>query len=428
MTIEEFYPLFLNQHQAFSTDSRKIQSGDIFFALKGDSFNGNKYAAQCLKQGASYVIVDEEIEDKNDQTIMVADVLTFIQELATYHRRQFNIPIVAIAGSNGKTTTKELLISVLSKQFKTHATAGNFNNHIGVPLTLLSMPLDTEIGLIEIGTNAFGEIAFLSKMVEPSHGIITNIGKEHLEGFGDIEGVAREESELFHYLMKHEGIAFVNGDDMYLNRMAHRLTNKITYSISNAEVDVYGEVLNTAPDLKIAYHDVVINSMLSGLHNAQNIIASVAIGSHFGIQPSKIAEGVNDYEPSNNRSETKHIGDNHFLLDAYNANPSSMEAAIDTFATINHPSKVILLGDMFEMGNTAMEEHRKIAEYALSKDIPTILTGSQFAAAITDQKVKIYTTTDELIDYLKSHSYRDTWFLVKGSRGMKMERVLEAFE
>ena len=223
MTPQEFYSTFIDCNQRFSTDTRGIKPGDIFFALKGDNFNGNTYAKQALEEGAAYVVVDEDLEFKDDRVIQVPDVLEFMQELATTHRRQFKIPIIAIAGSNGKTTTKELMLGALSTQYKVHATARNFNNHIGVPITLLSMPKDTEIGLIEIGTNNFGEIAFLSELLEPNYGMITNIGKEHLEGFGDLEGVAREESELYNYLIKHNGFAFVNADDMYLNRMSHRL-------------------------------------------------------------------------------------------------------------------------------------------------------------------------------------------------------------
>ncbi|MFT5513086.1 MAG: UDP-N-acetylmuramoyl-tripeptide--D-alanyl-D-alanine ligase, partial [Bacteroidia bacterium] len=251
MTPQEFHSIFIDSKQRFSTDTRGIKPGDIFFALKGENFNGNTYAKQAIEEGAAYAVVDEPVHFKSDQLIQVPDVLGFMQELATFHRRQFDIPIIAIAGSNGKTTTKELMLGVLSTQYRVHATAGNFNNHIGVPITLLSMPMNTEIGLIEIGTNNFGEIAFLSQLLEPNYGIITNIGKEHLEGFGDLEGVAREESELYNYLVKNKGFAFVNADDTYLNRMSHRLKDKRTYSLKDKTADVYVEVVEVAPEVEL---------------------------------------------------------------------------------------------------------------------------------------------------------------------------------
>ncbi len=428
MTIEEFYPIFLNQKQRFTTDSRQLADGDIFFALKGENFNGNLYAIQALKSGASYVVVDEAVEPDSKQIIRVPDVLEFMQALATHHRRQFDIPIIAIAGSNGKTTTKELLISVLTQQFKVHATAGNFNNHIGVPITLLSMPLDTEIALIEIGTNSFGEIEFLCQMLKPNFGLITNIGKEHLEGFGDIEGVALEESELYKYLFDSNGFAFVNEDDTYLGRMSHRLKNKLNFSIHDTHAPVFLDIKRVAPGLKMTFNNQEIASGLSGLHNAQNIAASVAVGHHFGLSPIQLSQGIEAYRPSNNRSEIKHLGNNHFLMDAYNANPSSMEAAIDTFSHLDSPNKVLLLGDMFELGGNTLEEHSLIARKAHKlKNCTVFLAGKTFKEATQNYGMRCFDTTEELVKHLKSESYKDTWFLVKGSRGMKMEDILNAF-
>ncbi|MBO6518327.1 MAG: UDP-N-acetylmuramoyl-tripeptide--D-alanyl-D-alanine ligase [Bacteroidia bacterium] len=427
MTVEAFYSIFLAQQQRFTSDTRKLTSGDIFFALKGANFNGNAYAEQALNAGASYAVVDEVHGETNNKMVLVPDVLTFMQELALHHRRQFDIPVVAIAGSNGKTTTKELLISTLSSRFRTHATKGNLNNHIGVPITLLSMPLDAEVALIEIGTNSFGEIAFLCNLVEPSSGIITNIGKEHLEGFGDLEGVAREESELYHYLIRTNGFAFVNNDDVYLARMAHRINNKVTYSI-DAPSDIQPTVHSVAPTLELSLQNQTITSHLSGKHNAQNIAACLSIALHLGLSPKEAANGIGDYRPSNNRSEIKTIGTNSFLMDAYNANPSSMEAALDTFNAIESTNKVVLLGDMFELGSDAIQEHRDIAQRALSiKNCKCFFAGSHFHEATKDLDVSCFTTTTELVDELKKQAFENTWFLVKASRGMKMEQILTAF-
>jgi len=426
MTIQEFYNVFIDNNQRFTTDTRAIRKGDIFFALKGERFNGNTYAAQALEDGASYVVVDEEIEADSKRVISVTDVLSFMHELATYHRDQFDIPVLAIAGSNGKTTTKELLVSTLSTTFKVHATQGNFNNHIGVPLTLLSMPKDTEVALVEIGTNGFGEIEFLCSLLKPDYGLITNIGKEHLEGFGDLEGVAREESTLFLYLMQHSGYAFVNADDPYLSRMSHRLNLKTTYSAVSDSADVSIDVKTIAPKLELDFRTITITSVLSGMHNAQNIVCTLAVARNLGVELVDIKKGIESYNPSNNRSQVKRIGSNSFLLDAYNANPSSMEAAIETFEAIDNAKKCIVLGDMFELGKDAQQEHLLIGKKALDTDYDVILCGSMFAKCFPDKSP--FTTVDDVIEYLKNQRYTDTWFLVKGSRGMKMERILEAFE
>ena len=426
MTIQEFYNVFIDNNQRFTTDTRAIRKGDIFFALKGERFNGNTYAAQALEDGASFVVVDEEIEADSKRVISVTDVLSFMHELATYHRDQFDIPVLAIAGSNGKTTTKELLVSTLSTTFKVHATQGNFNNHIGVPLTLLSMPKDTEVALVEIGTNGFGEIEFLCSLLKPDYGLITNIGKEHLEGFGDLEGVAREESTLFLYLMQHSGYAFVNADDPYLSRMSHRLNLKTTYSAVSDSADVSIDVKTIAPKLELDFRTITITSVLSGMHNAQNIVCTLAVARNLGVELVDIKKGIESYNPSNNRSQVKQIGSNSFLLDAYNANPSSMEAAIETFEAIDNAKKCIVLGDMFELGKDAQQEHLLIGKKALDTDYDVILCGSMFAKCFPDKAP--FTTVDDVIEYLKNQRYTDTWFLVKGSRGMKMERILEAFE
>lgn len=428
MKIEEFYRHFKQLDQRFTTDTRKLQSGDIFFALKGGNFNGNRYAKQALESGAALVVTDEDTDSDPGKTVRVDDVLTFMQQLATYHRNQFNIPVLAVAGSNGKTTTKELLISVLSEKYRVHATSGNLNNHIGVPMTLLSMAPDTEIAVIEIGTNAFGEIRFLSELLQPDFGLITNIGKEHLEGFGDLEGVAREESELYHYLLRNKGFAFVNLDDPYLSRMSHRLTNKSTYSVKTPDANVYVEILQPAPTLELRSGESLFTSVLGGFHNAQNIASVIAVARHFGLSETEIQNGLAAYQPSNNRSEIKTIGSNRFYLDAYNANPSSMEAALETFNAIDSDHKIVLLGDMFELGDTALEEHQAIAQKALSlPGCQVFLTGKTFTEAAKNLDVMCFENVDDLSSFLRDQDYKSTWFLIKGSRGMKMEKVLDAF-
>lgn len=429
MDVKDFYPLFIANQQRFTTDSRKLQPGDVFFALKGDNFNGNAYAKQVLENGASYVVVDENIGIDSDQVVAVDDVLTFIQSLANHHRLECTFPILAIAGSNGKTTTKELLIHTLQTEKKVHATKGNFNNHIGVPITLLEMPTDTEIGLIEIGTNSFGEIAFLCDLLQPDFGLITNIGKEHLEGFGDIEGVAREESELYHFLQKNNGFAFVNADDAYLGRMSHRLTNSLKYSIEDENADIYVEVKRVAPQLSLHFQGNDFSSSLSGKHNAQNIAATIAVCSKFGISPENMDKGLESYKPTNNRSQTMHIGTNSFLMDAYNANPSSMLAAIETFGFVDSPNKVIVLGDMFEIGDNAREEHKDVLTKAIAvPNCQVLVAGEIFNSLAKDMNVTGFETTEEITQHIQNQGFNNTWFLVKGSRGMKLENILQAFE
>lgn len=427
MTASEFYPTFLAQHQRFSTDTRDLRPGDIFFALKGDNFNGNLYAEQAVIDGAAIAVIDETVKTKSDKFIQVPDVLEFMQHLATFHRQQFDIPVIAIAGSNGKTTTKELLISTLTQKLNIHATQGNFNNHIGVPITMLTMPTDTEVALIEIGTNNFGEISFLCELLQPNFGIITNIGKEHLEGFGDIEGVAREESELYNYLIKHKGFAFVNMDDPYLYRMSHRITNKQTYSINEKSVDVFVEVVEVAPEIEMLYNGSCIHARLSGNHNAQNIAATIAIATYFDLNNKDLQEGILAYRSTNNRSEIRDIGTNHFMLDAYNANPSSMMAALETFKSLKKNNKVVLLGDMFEIGSNAQQEHQEVLDFAKTIGCPVMVAGEQFSSVARNGETA-FKTTKELVEHLEGQYFKNTWFLIKGSRGMTMEMVLEAFE
>jgi UDP-N-acetylmuramoyl-tripeptide--D-alanyl-D-alanine ligase len=424
MDIKSFYEIFIQHRQCFSTDSRKINKGDIFFALKGDKFNGNLYAADTIEKGASFAVVDDHALEGNAQHVYVPDVLKFMQQLATYHRQQFSIPVLAIAGSNGKTSTKELCNSVLSKAYKVHATKGNFNNLIGVPITLLQMPLDTEFAVIEIGTNTFGEIAALCKIVEPTCGVITNIGKEHLEGFGDLEGVIKEESELYQYLQQHDGLVFVNNDDAILRNMSKRLRSVFSYSIVESSENK-GELIESYPAIKITVDELTINSQLVGSYNAENIMSAYAVSKYFGLSSDQIRSGIYAYKSENNRSQFIEKGKNRIILDAYNANPSSVESALKSFRSIEGQNKVVLLGDMLELGNSADAEHRDIMDLCLA--IPhtkSYFVGAHFMRIKNDLDY-FFNDVDELKAHLLANPITNSWILVKGSRGIGMEKVLE---
>lgn len=425
MVLKELYQLYLKSGQKFTTDSRAIEVGSIFFALKGERFDGNKYADAAIEQGSSFVVVDDGTVVRDDRYILVDDVLATMQELAQYHRRQFTIPIIAIGGSNGKTTTKELLKSVFEVGSKVHATKGNFNNLIGVPITLLEMPLDTDFGVIEIGTNTFGEIEKLCTMVEPNYGIITNIGKEHLEGFGDIEGVTREESELYHYLKKQDGFAFVNADDPILLNMSRRLSKKQSFAINN-EAELEGTLLQSFPEIILRVDEIEITSSLCGSYNAENILAVYAMAKHFGISSAQIIEGIAQYKSSNNRSEYLEIGSNKIILDAYNANPSSVAKALNSFREVESVNKYLFLGDMLEMGDYSEIEHRAIIDLAAEMpNCKALFVGTHFAKAAEGTSAMCFDEMDNLADYMESQKIENAWLLIKGSRGIRMEKVLD---
>lgn len=418
---DTFYKLFIGQGLRYSIDSRKVQYGDIFFALKGANFNGNQFALQALKDGASYAVIDEEI-GSDTKLIKVDDVLRQFQQIANFNRRAYSIPVIAVAGSNGKTTTKNLIHGVLSKKFRTHVTAGNYNNHIGVPITLLDMPVDTEIAVIEIGTNHPGEIAALCKIVEPNFGIVTNIGKEHLEGFGTIEAIAKEEGELLSYLKRFDGHAFVNGDDEWIIRMAEGLENMTVYYSRELAVS------SLMPSISFSYKNVEFRSKLMGDYNLENIMAAIRIGEAFEVPLYLIAEAIEEYVPSNNRSQWMEVGTNLVWMDAYNANPSSMAKAIENFHSMKHDKKVLLLGDMREMGKSSDIEHKNVIDLAVSLDFSEILVLGEafFKAAAEHRNVRSFANMDELKTYIASMNYINHAFLVKGSRAMQMELSIEA--
>jgi UDP-N-acetylmuramoyl-tripeptide--D-alanyl-D-alanine ligase len=415
MKIEELYKYY-KQHFLVDTDSRSIRKNTIFFALKGPNFNGNAFAEKALDAGAIYSIVEEPKYVTKPNILLVENVLQTLQKLANYHRKQLNIPIIGLTGSNGKTTTKELLHPVLSKKYKTVATVGNLNNHIGVPLTLLSMNAETEIGIVEMGANHQKEIELLSHLCAPNFGYITNFGKAHLEGFGGVEGVIKGKSELYTYLKNEGGIAIVNPND----KIQLEKTNEIKRIFFEEKL-----ILKKAtPFVAVDYKGTTIESELIGTYNFANICAAITFGHYFGIESTDIKDALESYVPSNNRSQIIKKGTHTILLDAYNANPTSMKAAIDSFKLMEGKNKVLILGDMFELGKHELEEHQKIAALTLSANFKTVFfIGKLFHRITTDyQQFKEF---NDFKNHLKTQNLSNCTILIKGSRGMQLEKVLE---
>ncbi|MEJ8842385.1 UDP-N-acetylmuramoyl-tripeptide--D-alanyl-D-alanine ligase [Lacibacter sp. H375] len=424
MRIEELYQLFL-QHPSVQTDTRKLKKGDLFFALKGDNFNGNKFAMQALEKGAAYSIVDELVTGADDRLIIVEDVLSTLQQLAKYHRQQFNIPFLAITGSNGKTTTKELIHAVLSSYYKTYTTEGNLNNHIGIPLTLLKVKSDAELAVIEMGANHQKEIAGYCEYALPTHGLINNVGKAHLEGFGGIEGVKKGKGELYDYLRKTKGTIFINNDLDYLKEMSEGIEQKISYGTYDASIT--GELISSEPFLVVNFtHQPEIgriNTHLVGDYNLPNVLAAVCVGLHFGVPAQKIKTSVESYQPSNSRSQMIESGTNKIILDAYNANPSSMKLAIENFAKLPAQKKVLMLGGMAELGEASLAEHQYIIDLIQKFNwYKVVLVGGDFNRI--PHSFENFKSSAEARDWFKSQQFTNTHLLVKGSRSMKMEEIL----
>ncbi len=426
MEIIELYQLFLKSN-GVTTDTRKIGRGQIYFALKGNHFNGNTFASEAVEQGAAYSIIDEHEFNRNEKCILVDDVLNTLQQLANYHLKQVNPKaIIAITGSNGKTTTKELVHAVLATTFNTHYTKGNLNNHIGIPLTLLEMADNTEIAVIEMGANHQKEIESYCKYVEPTHGIITNCGKAHLEGFGGIEGIRKGKGELYDFLKVHNGFVFVNGDDdILLNMLNQRnISNYISYG--NKLSNKYrSEILIDNPFLKIQFEDIEINSNLFGSYNYSNIMCAIAVGKHFGVQNKKIKDAISTYQPENARSQVIEKDGYHLILDAYNANPTSMQHALESFAKSSEKRKIVILGDMFELGVDAVHEHQFIASLCEQLHFDTIiLVGNDFSKTQTSDTVLKFKTTEEAKQWFQHQDFSNSEILLKGSRSMKMENII----
>lgn len=432
-SLTDLYKIY-QQHPKVITDSRKIESGCMFFALKGPHFNGNKYAEEAIQKGAAYAIVDEVKYVINSSCLLVEDVLLTLQNLAQYHRKQLTMPLLAITGSNGKTTTKELLNAVLSSHFKTHCTKGNLNNHIGVPLTLLEMPLDTEFAIIEMGANHKNEIDFLCKIALPTHGLITNIGKAHLEGFGGVEGVKQGKSELYRHLQSTGGMVFVNKDEQFLTALAAKNEYQLLYEQKNEAAQLNEVALIAShPLVKAAFLDkesgtlVQVNSHLMGTYNFSNIMTAIVTGRYFKVAASKIKEAIENYIPTNNRSQIITEGTNTYLLDAYNANPDSMSKALAYFSRMPVEKRIVILGDMLELGTFSEEEHEKMVNLALEKNFSAIwLVGTAFSK--TPQKaeaIRRFSNVDDLKNWYAKHNVDNAHFLLKGSRGLKLESFLK---
>jgi UDP-N-acetylmuramoyl-tripeptide--D-alanyl-D-alanine ligase len=424
MNIQSIHQLFL-QCDSLSTDTRKIQPNSLFIAIKGERFDANTFAAEALGKGASYVIIDNKDYFIDSRTILVEDSLTTLQALSQFHRDHLKLPIIALTGSNGKTTTKELMHSVLSKKFDCKATVGNLNNHIGVPLTLLSFTNETQIGIVEMGANHQKEIEFLCKLATPDYGYITNFGKAHLEGFGGVEGVIKGKSEMYDYLAANDKMAFVNLDDP-IQQSRTREIRSFTFGV-NHDADVVIRAVTADPFVAISYEGQSIQSKLIGLYNANNVNAAIAVGRFFKIEDSEIKAAIEGYTPENNRSQLIQKGSNSIILDAYNANPSSMAAAIENFSQLQQPAKIAILGDMFELGKESLAEHKSVINLAANDPQSTyIFIGKDFFAnQASNDHLKFFEAFETLQSYLKDNPINHASILIKGSRGMALERILE---
>ena len=413
-----------------TTDSRRVAPGDLYVALRGDRFDGNQYAAAALERGARYAVVDDAAVVKNGKYLLVEDGLTALQQLANSYRDRFYIPVIGLTGSNGKTTTKELIAAVLGSVYKTHATAGNLNNHIGVPLTLLRMPRGTEVAVVEMGANHVGEIAELCTIAEPTHGLITNIGAAHLEGFGGIEGVKRGKSELYRWLECTKGMAFVNTRLEHLSELVQGVEWTLPYGEPDTSREYHVEFLEANPYVHCRFFDheerpVDIRSQLIGAYNFANIEAAVVLGRYFKVPAQRIKQAIESYRPENNRSQIVERGDHFIILDAYNANPTSMSNALDNLArTRPGTTKIAVLGDMLEMGDFARDEHQRIVDRALVLGIDRIyLVGAEFQRTNRSEGVLAFETTEKLRQYWEQNSPPGGTLLVKGSRGIGLEKL-----
>jgi UDP-N-acetylmuramoyl-tripeptide--D-alanyl-D-alanine ligase len=428
-TIESLYHIF-KQYPLVSTDSRDIKPSSIFFSLKGEHFNGNLFAEQSLNNGAAIAVIDDSQFKKDERYIVVADTLKALQLLSQYHRKHLNIPVIGITGTNGKTTTKELLKAVLSRKYKTHATQGNLNNHIGVPLTILSLTKEIEMAVVEMGANHIGEIKELCEIARPTHGIITNIGKAHLEGFGSYEGVIRTKTELYQYLQQNKGGIIVNYDNGLLMEYASA-SLKYTYG-TKIESDCIGELLSCDPFLNLKWRLKEsakfnqIQTQLVGRYNFENVMSAIAVGNYFNVDAASINAAVQEYVPTNNRSQVIKTSTNTLLMDAYNANPSSMKAAITNFASMKVNNKVVILGDMMELGNDSEKEHQQVLDLLMSFQFPyVILVGNYFKKLSLPNFVLNYSDTEKAMQVIKNNPVKNSTVLIKGSRKLQLEKLLE---
>lgn len=427
MSFEKFY-----ETTGISTDTRNIQKDSLFICLKGANFNGNEFAQKALDAGAKYVVIDELLVEDNPALIKVDDSLVYLQKLANYHRNKFDIPVIGITGSNGKTTTKELMAAVLTKKYSVLFTNGNLNNHIGVPLTLLRLTSHHEIAIIEMGANKFKDIEELCAIAEPTHGIITNIGSAHLEGFGSFEGVLKTKLELYQSIEKKQGIIFYNGDDSILENNLPKTSQKINYSASQ-KATVQGTLLEMNPFVKMKwnsseYESEEFQTQLIGKYNFYNFLAAIAFGVYFKVQNELISEALSEYTPTNNRSQLQETETNTLILDAYNANPTSMSSALESFCLIDHHPKMVILGDMFELGKDSLEEHQKIVNLIEKLNLKAICIGKNFQAVNSNQSksnINFFETKEIAAKFIQNAQYKNQLILLKGSRGIGLESIIQ---
>ncbi|MXV14352.1 UDP-N-acetylmuramoyl-tripeptide--D-alanyl-D-alanine ligase [Pedobacter sp. HMF7056] len=431
MDIQSLYRIY-SQYPVICTDTRKITAGCLFFALKGENFNANEFAAEAIRSGAAYAVIDEEACRESDRFILVPDVLTALQDLARYHRAQLSIPFIGITGTNGKTTTKELINSVLSQKYTTLATQGNLNNHIGVPLTVLSIGDEVELAVIEMGANHQKEIEFLCSIAQPTHGLITNVGKAHLEGFGGFEGVKRTKGELYQYLSATGGTVFIQSGNAHLIEMSRtaNVENAVRYGQLDGDL-VTGKLRSSDPFLVVewsypqetGFNAYVVSSNLTGTYNLENVLAAIAMGTWFKLSPEEINTGIESYHPSNNRSQIVETASNRLICDYYNANPGSMIVALDNLASLKGARKAMILGDMFELGDESDAEHKAVFEKAMSVSAERrIFVGEAFfKLSGTTADAVFYKTTPEAKEALEKQPIQGATILIKGSRGMKLE-------
>lgn len=430
--VEKIYKLYLS-NPVICTDTRNIFPGSLFFALKGQNFNGNSFAAQALESGARYAVIDEAGYQTSDKCILVDDVLNTLQLLANYHRRQLKFPFLAITGSNGKTTTKELIRNVLSKKYNTIATKGNLNNHIGVPLTILSIPVDAQFAVIEMGANHRGEIESYCKIAEPDYGLITNVGKAHLEGFGGFEGVKIGKGELYKSISENGKAIFINADNIHLSEMSELF--KVKTKINYGKKDEYycsGKLISETSGLKVEWkcgdNSGIINSSIIGSYNFENILSAVCVGNYFNVPAKDINAAVEEYIPDNSRSQVIVRGSNTIILDAYNANPTSMDAALDNFSKISSDNKIVFLGEMAELGNESEKEHHGIINKLKRNNYAKIiLVGNNFVPYAGELNYLHFQNSELATQWLKNNPVTNSYILIKGSRSTKMERILEGF-
>jgi UDP-N-acetylmuramoyl-tripeptide--D-alanyl-D-alanine ligase len=429
MTIEELYTIYL-QHPSVQTDTRKLKNNDIFFALKGGNYNGNHFALLALEKGAAFAVVDEDIPGAGNRIIRTPNVLETLQQLAKFHRRRFlegdqEVPFIAITGSNGKTTTKELVHAVLSSAYKTYTTAGNLNNHIGVPLTLLQVKADAEMAVIEMGANHLNEIFGYCEYAQPTHGLITNIGKAHIEGFGSIDNIKKGKGELFAYLGATGGTAFVNADDAAIVDLGRDVSTVVLYGLTGDETS--GTVTASDPCLQVAIggdSSFEIKTRLVGAYNLLNVLAAVCVGRYFKIADDKIKEAIENYTPSNSRSQLLHRGSNTIILDAYNANPSSMKAAIENFAAMKGDKKILLLGAMMELGRESEQEHAGVISIIDNYTWDAVVLVGESFRNLPHRYIN-FDNALQVREWMQSKHFENAYILIKGSRSMQMEKVLE---